>query len=629
VIFGGGRGGLERRVADGIATLPAWQIFVGSRWVCPFCLFLVRPLGREGREQVEAPADHLEECKGFRGGEGVERSLAELNRFAGYRRLRRMCKQALLRSPSWQLLDVSRSWVCPYCALATEVSVPSSSRMNDETLVGIVDHVESCSGYARGKGQEQQLGKLKDSIRRTNQVSQLAETVRVKLEGDPAWRRRDRQGAWICPYCTHSQAKVDLSTGVAMFEQAPGQIAQHLRSCAPYQEGQAPQPYEGLTSRSSGQMGIVTEEDFASGSDRWSEPNQTFKRRPAPAPVDEDLFGNEDEPLRYDGLPMAEVSETGPVGSGAHWGRDGRVAVDTDPAGHTLSELESSGEFLLIDDPEIRNLTKKGAGAELDSWREEIERSLASVRSSTSSRMGRLKAEEPALRPATPALDFRSFGIELGRVERRMDPPRGDFARVIELGRGRVALVAGAVTGDEAEVPTIAQLASRLIAEQAGPDADPADVLRAVNRAIFSDLDGRSFAAVSYALVDLSSARIRLARAGGPEPLVMHPQHGLSALASEGMVMGVDKGPAFEHNLEVCSIQLRRDDLLVLYCGGILEARGSKGDAMTIEGVKALVERYGTHEVEYFTDKFLEYFELHVEGSYRGAEACLVALRRS
>ena len=93
--------------------------------------------------------------------------------------------------------------------------------------------------------------------------------------------------------------------------------------------------------------------------------------------------------------------------------------------------------------------------------------------------------------------------------------------------------------------------------------------------------------------------------------------------------MGVDQGPAFEGHLASQSLALGPDSLLVIYANGVLETRGREGRELGLERVQELVERYGTHEVEYFTDKFREYYDLHVQGTLQTRPARLVALKRS
>ncbi len=91
--------------------------------------------------------------------------------------------------------------------------------------------------------------------------------------------------------------------------------------------------------------------------------------------------------------------------------------------------------------------------------------------------------------------------------------------------------------------------------------------------------------------------------------------------------MGIDKGPLFDSSLEVRSVELHPGDLIVLFTKGVIEGRGAAREEFGIYRMHQLIERYGTHEVAYFTDKFQEYFNLHVQRR-RDTDACVIALRR-
>lgn len=622
---GSGRGEIRAQVARSVQTLPTWQIKVKSRWVCPFCTTMIKVA--DMGQLVDLATNHLDEaCSGFQGGRGVERPLADLKSFAAYQTLRREVRQRLLKSASWQLLDVGRQWVCPYCAVPTGVAIPPTSRMDSETLSGIVDHVESCLDYDRGRGRERDLSELKTALRGNNQRRQLAGDVRTKLEGDPVWRRKDPRGRWICPYCRETQTEVDLSSTFKMFEEAPDRIARHLLTCAPYRDGEAPAPLEATASRGSigpygsgsGAMLFLSDEDdetlpphLSAGEarSRWSqarEERQTGYERP----FEED----DDEPL-----PLAEP--TRPPAT--------KPQIST-RSRRTLRELESSGEFLLIDDALPRaQVTPSGRIApeqavEVSAWREEIERSLATVRGSGSA----FGIAEPEGRSDADLPDLSQHGLEFGRLRLTARPPRGDFAEVLELGGGRVAFFVGGVTGEDADVPLIASLAVRLLREESAPRRDPAEVLQRVNQAIHPDLDGRSFVAVSYALLDVKGAQVRLARAGTSPPLILRPRQPAAPLDIEGMVMGIDSGSLFANSLEVRSVALGANDLLVLYSNGLIEGRGGGREELGFERLTGLTERYGRHEVEYFTDKFQEQYHRFLAGSPQTQDACLLGLRR-
>ena len=149
-----------------------------------------------------------------------------------------------------------------------------------------------------------------------------------------------------------------------------------------------------------------------------------------------------------------------------------------------------------------------------------------------------------------------------------------------------------------------------------------------MNRAIHLDLDGRSFVSVSYALLDLASGRLRIARAGTSPPLLCREGAPALPIDLEGMVMGIDGGSLFTNSLEVRALALSPGDLLVLYANGLIEGRGGAREELGLERLCFLVERYGRHEVDYFTDKFLEQYERFLGGSPQTQDACLIALKR-
>lgn len=623
---GSGRSEIRAQVARSVQTLPAWQIRVKSRWVCPFCTTMIKVA--DIGQLVDLATNHLDEvCAAFQGGKGVERPLADLRGFAEYQVLRRDVRQRLVKAPSWQLLDVGRQWVCPYCAVPTGVAIPPTSRMDSDTLSGIVDHVESCLDYDRGRGRERDLSELKTALRGNNKRRQLAGEVRSKLEGDPVWRRKDPRGRWICPYCRETQTEIDLSSTFVMFEDAPDRIARHLLGCAPYRDGEAPAPLgtasrqsmEQYGSQSGGLLFLSDDEDETlpphlsanEARDHWSAAREERQDR---APGWDRPFEEDDEPLS---MTDPDPAPRTPPPSGPRSKR-------------TLRELESSGEFLLIDDALPRaevspsGRIAPGQGEEVDAWREEIERSLATVRG-TGSAFGISEPESPK---DSDLPDLGAHGLELGRLRLAATPARGDFAEVLELGQGRVALFVGGVTGEDADVPLIASLAVRLIQEMSGPRRDPADVLQRVNQAIHPDLDGRSFVAVSYALVDVKGSQVRLARAGTSPPLILRPKQAAAPLDIEGMVMGIDAGSLFSNSLEVRTLSLAPDDLLILYSNGLIEGRGGAREELGFSRLTGLVERYGRHEVEYFTDKFQEQYVTFLGGSPQTQDACLLGLKR-
>lgn len=634
------RGGLRRRVERDLDAVATWKVRVNNRWVCPFCVQLVKV--RRDDPLADKVLDHLDgNCEQFRDGDGEERPLAELKRVATQRELRRYVKNELVTNASWQLLDLNRRWFCPFCGDATSASIPKNRKMTEDVLQGILDHVESCYAYDRGRGQEKAFAHLKAIVKYANQSRKLAENVRRKLEGDPAWRRKDPHSRWICPYCLKPQDHIDLSSNLLMFENAPGLIAKHLAaSCDDFRRGAQPKPLE--TPTQSGPMRAASGLDYPEAAQEQTGTGSLIPGTVHSLQVPD--TGSEQFPARPSERLPARPSERLPAKPSERlgaWGRDGIQAEELHApteGGTTLRSLESSGEYLLIDDPEVRSITKSGKTKAVEEWRREIERELASVRqiapagisgeiSLTSSQVRDMEDMNGLAR----RLSLPERGIELRRLNMMAKPPRGDFAEILDLGQGRIGLCAGGVAGEEAEAGLISAMARTQIRKHAGPDCCPGDLLRRVNADVYADLDGRSFVAVTYVLFDLRSNRARIARAGLSAPVVLNPARNpdLRPLDSEGMVIGIDKGPIFDNTLEVVTVELAPEDLLVIFSNGVLEGRGANREEFGLARMHRVIRKYGTHELDYFIDKFKEHYNLHAQSpSRRTSDACLIAIKR-
>ncbi|MEZ0229300.1 MAG: PP2C family protein-serine/threonine phosphatase, partial [Planctomycetota bacterium] len=558
----------------------------------------VDDLPEDEKKRVEAIVDHLLEdpCPDLHLGEGTLRPLAELKREATYRELRRRVKKELTRNGSWQLMDTRRRWFCPFCGEATDIEVPKDRTMTENVLRDLCLHIETCFAYSHGKGQEKPLEALKNAVKAVNRGKKLADDVRRKLEGDPLWRQKDSKARWTCPFCLRVLEHIDLSSNLVMFETAPALIAQHLLSpCEPWKAGQAPRQASNVSTTPSGGMARIV--------------------RPDPLPL----------------KPRDEQSSNGKPHK-------------------TFRQMESSGEFDLIDDPEVRKLTGSGSGrhrpdlkgsstikASPDStasveWRREIERELAEVKNAVpgvQELSGSLEDTEQAEARESAKVADSLPGFEVRLLVRSTKPPRGDFAEVIRLDSQRLGIIVGGVTGTETEGALVAAMARNLMRIHARTERDPAQVLRNVNSEVFQDLDARTFIAATYAVLEGPKRTLHVARAGMTAPFLVNPKRSpvLSLIDSEGMVMGIDKGPIFDQTVVTKSVEFGAGDLIVLAANGVLEVRNRNRDELGLERLMGAVRRYGTHEAEYLTHKLGQLLTEFSKDTDPSSDVCVLAMR--
>jgi serine phosphatase RsbU (regulator of sigma subunit) len=175
----------------------------------------------------------------------------------------------------------------------------------------------------------------------------------------------------------------------------------------------------------------------------------------------------------------------------------------------------------------------------------------------------------------------------------------GDWYDVIALADGRVGLAIGDVVGKGAEAAAyMGELRSALRAyalEGLGPGA----ALTKLGR--FVDMQRGQLATLVYAIVDPGNSRVRIARAGHPYPLLVHPERGATYLTSAG---GSPLGVGDVHFTEQDST-LEAGSTLLLYTDGLLERRGSRTDP---ESALAETAHASHRDVETLCDNVIRRF---------------------
>jgi hypothetical protein len=571
----------KKRVLRELAANPLWRVFAGPAWVCPYCgEAAVKDAAWAAAAPDEAAAErafaHLAACPGWREFDGRPLAEAELEARAHALRAREGHRRALISNQAWQLYDVARRWYCPFCAQPTAVQVPEGGRISTSTLREIERHLGACYGYAKGRGEEKPLAYLKSMVAYANRTRKMAEQIRQKIQSDASWRLRDADGRWVCPYCRKVVEHIDFSSPVQMVETAPLEISKHLVSgCERFRGAQKEQEARPQSS--------VSLEIARLGS--------------APS---QDL-------VRLSGLPPVAVSgEFKAVGAAA------------------------SGRMPAMQKSE---------------WRESIRTTLSEVRSQVpapapAADAARAPRDEPgapsAAAAAPPPLDGRPLpeieGVEIRTFFRGARAHASDFADVLPIGADQLAVVIGAVSGDGAESGLLLPMVRNLFRIHGKSARAPADVLRLVNHDLFAELDGKTLVAVSYGTLDVRRREYRFARGGTAAPILFRPgkrpaEGRLEELESSGMVLGIDRGPAFDASLAGREARLETGDLLVHYTHGAVAAEDLDGRDLSPERFQNLVRRYGGHEADYFITKFGQVFEDWTRGAPLTDDACVVAIK--
>jgi len=191
----------------------------------------------------------------------------------------------------------------------------------------------------------------------------------------------------------------------------------------------------------------------------------------------------------------------------------------------------------------------------------------------------------PAHLPTIPGFDLAGYHESSGTLS-------GDYYDVLELPGGRIGLLVGAASGTGVPAAMVMAMARSFIAAVAREEADPGAILREVNALLSGDLRRGMYVTVLLAVVDPAQGTLTLANAGhAPLLLARGGGQSLAAVHSEGIALGFDKGPVFDHTLKVARLELAPGDRAVLYTPGITRVTGADGSALGEARFAGLVKR--------------------------------------
>jgi sigma-B regulation protein RsbU (phosphoserine phosphatase) len=214
----------------------------------------------------------------------------------------------------------------------------------------------------------------------------------------------------------------------------------------------------------------------------------------------------------------------------------------------------------------------------------------------------RLQAEFSVARKAQlrmlPDAPPSAPGVAISAVCHPSKDVGGDLYDFLALPEGKIGVVIADVSGKGVPASLYMTLTKGLLDSVAEYEADPGEILRAVNRHLYDVCRRKTFVTMFLGVIDPLRRTLSYARAGH-NPTIIHRNGAASErrtwmLKSPGMGMGLNQGGAFDRSLKVETIQLERGDKLFFYSDGITEAMNEKRDEYGEDRLMTMTERtYG------------------------------------
>jgi serine phosphatase RsbU (regulator of sigma subunit) len=162
----------------------------------------------------------------------------------------------------------------------------------------------------------------------------------------------------------------------------------------------------------------------------------------------------------------------------------------------------------------------------------------------------------------------------------------GDFYDFIEFEDGRLGLVVGDVTDKGVPAALMMAVTRSVLRSVAVQWMHPSVVLAKVNELLCRDMPANMFVTCLYAVLDLSTGRLRFANAGHDLPYLC-TQSEVSELRATGMPLGLMTGMSYDEQ----EASLAPGDSVLLYSDGLVEAHNANREMFGFPRLKELLHR--------------------------------------
>lgn len=183
-------------------------------------------------------------------------------------------------------------------------------------------------------------------------------------------------------------------------------------------------------------------------------------------------------------------------------------------------------------------------------------------------------------------------GLEIAAVYKPCEHVGGDFYDLFVVGRYRLGIVIGDVSGHGVEAALIMAAAKKALQIHGQGAMSPKETLLAVNNSIKPEMPQGTFVSLFFAILDLKEQTLTCARAGHCPLLVTngHTQ-ALRQSAPGGMVLGMVAHDMFQRSLTEETLQVEPGDVMLLYTDGVSETANAAREEFTEQRLAESLKR--------------------------------------
>lgn len=187
-----------------------------------------------------------------------------------------------------------------------------------------------------------------------------------------------------------------------------------------------------------------------------------------------------------------------------------------------------------------------------------------------------------------PKVSPRIAGYDVAGTSIPAQEVGGDYFDYIQVDEQRWALCLGDVSGKGLPASLVMANLQATLRGQTYTGVSPKDCVSRSNRLLHRSTSMDKFVTLFYGILDIETHRFTFCNAGHDNPFFFSGGRTPQRLATGGVVLGAIE----EFDFTESSIDLRREDLLVISSDGIAEAMNKKGDFFGEERIAEAIARH-------------------------------------
>lgn len=209
----------------------------------------------------------------------------------------------------------------------------------------------------------------------------------------------------------------------------------------------------------------------------------------------------------------------------------------------------------------------------------------------------------------------------------------GDLYDVFALDDKTIAFAIADVSGKGISASILMAICQTHLRHFAQQHRSPSKVLSLINAAMEHTMQRDMFITMVYAVINLETEQLTLARAGHELP-IFYDQHSaggldVGSIQSPGMAVGMVPPDVFDSIIQDTSINFGSEDALLLYTDGITEITNQQGEEYGSERLTDLVRNHGDKDAQAIIDQTLDSVHRFSQGTGQLDDLTLIAVKHA